>query len=105
MFFWIRGQLVSRARTQNGHFRGHNCEAGRADLIFGRAVVGAVVLVEQVRVCAERHRRGVPRLARDLDDGGALGDQEADVAVALQVVCMTVIKLVAGPLLAATLTR
>jgi hypothetical protein len=50
MFFWIRGQLVSRARTQNGHFRGHNCEAGRADLIIGRAVVGAVVLVEQVRV-------------------------------------------------------
>ena len=73
---------MSRARTQNGHFRGHNCEAGRADLIVGRAVVGAVVLVEEVRVCAERHGRGVSSLARDLDDGGPLGDQEADVAVA-----------------------
>ncbi|MEO8969036.1 MAG: hypothetical protein ABI427_15995 [Solirubrobacteraceae bacterium] len=56
--------------------------AGVFDLVLGGAAIGAIVLVKQVRVGAERHRRGVPGLAGNLDDGRALGDQETDVAVA-----------------------
>jgi hypothetical protein len=44
------------------------------------------LLVEEVRVGAERHRRGVSGLAGDFDGGGALGDQQADGGVAQIVV-------------------
>jgi hypothetical protein len=47
------------------------------------------VLVEQVGVGAERHRRAVPGLLGHLDDGGSLGDQEADEAVAKVMVVPT----------------
>ena len=39
------------------------------------------MLVEQMGVRAEGHRGRVPGLPCDLDDGGALGDEEADEAV------------------------
>jgi hypothetical protein len=45
-------------------------------------VIAAVELVEQVRVGRQRHRRRVPGLAGDLDHRRALGDQQADEAVA-----------------------
>jgi hypothetical protein len=51
------------------------------DLLFRGAVIASVELVEEVRVGAERHGRGVSGLPRDLDDGGALGDEQADVGV------------------------
>ncbi len=41
-----------------------------------------IVLVEQVRVGRQRHRRLVAGLARDVDHGRALRDQQADEAVA-----------------------
>ena len=55
--------------------------AGLPDLVGGGPVIGVVELVEQVRVGRQRHRRRVSGLARDLDHGCALGDQEADEAV------------------------
>lgn len=73
---------VGVARTQNGHFWGHEVVARLAAQILGGASLCAIELVEQVGVGAERHRRRVTRLARDLDDRGSLRDQQANEAVA-----------------------
>ncbi|HEY5431261.1 MAG TPA: site-specific integrase [Solirubrobacteraceae bacterium] len=68
-------------RTQNGHLADTVGGPCRSDQVLGRAILIPVVVVEQVGEGAEREGRTVPGLLGDLDDGRALGDQQADVAV------------------------
>jgi hypothetical protein len=58
-------ECTSSTRTQNGHTGGSDLRASGTDELLGGDPIIRVELIEEVGVCAERHRRRVAGLPCD----------------------------------------